>query len=136
MIIGLLGTPKYVFDTGGFYSNYVVSYVRAISGLAVEKFPQNNAVALEDAFTYRLVTENVPIAVPPEYGTNAANSSARQLTNNLHELRLLFRWPLLASGKIGNGRQIFRTMVGGMLTNDPPGGVTWFFQSQTFVKAP
>jgi type II secretory pathway pseudopilin PulG len=135
-IVGLLSTPKYFFRNGTFYSNHIVAYVRALSGLAADKFPQNNADVQLDAFSYRLITENVPLAVPPDYGTNSASSSAWQLTHNLRELRLLFRWPLLASGKTGNGRQIFRTMVGGMLTNDLPDGVMWFFQPQTFVKAP
>jgi hypothetical protein len=107
--------------------------VRALSGLAADKYPQNNPEVRQDAFTYRLITENVPLPVPPDYGNN---SSSRQLTQNLRELRLLFRWPVLPSGKIGNRRQTFRTMVGGTLTTDPLGGVAWFFQPQTFVKAP
>jgi type II secretory pathway pseudopilin PulG len=135
-IVGLLSTPKYYGNGTDYWTNHIVAYVRALSGLASEKFPQNNADAQLDAFSYRLIPENVELPVPPDYGTNSANSSARQLTHNLHELRLLFRWPQLASGKTGNGRQVFRTTVGGMLTNDPPGGLTWFFQPQTYVKAP
>jgi len=133
-IIGLLSTPKY----HGSSSNYVVAYVRALSGLAADKFPQNNSEVQQGAFTYRLITENVPLPVPPDYGIN---SSSRQLTHNLRELRLSFRWPVLPSGKIGNGRQTFRTMVGGTLTNAPDSiqtniSLAWFFQPQTFVKAP
>src|SRR5688572_904456 len=38
-IIGLIGTPKYAPNqqTGGFFSNYVVAYVRSLSGPASEK---------------------------------------------------------------------------------------------------
>jgi type II secretory pathway pseudopilin PulG len=136
-IVGLLSTPKYIFDANGFYSNYVVAHVRAISGLAVEKFPQNNDTVLEDAFSYRLITENLEIPVLPDYSTNSTNSVSRELTHNLRELRLLFRWPLLASGKLGNGRQIFRTMVGGPLLRTNDNNLTlYFFQPQTYVKAP
>ncbi len=131
-IVGLLSLPKYVpLGGGGFHSNYVVANVRAISGLASEKFPQDNLDVRQDAFSYRLIPENVEFAVPEP--TNSVN---RQLTRNLRELRLSFRWPLLSSGKLGNGRQTFRTLVGGRLLNDPQGqDYTWFFQSQTFTAA-
>ena len=139
-IIGLLSMPKYVpLARGEFFSNHVVASVRAISGLATEKFPQDNPDVRQDAFSYRLITENVELPVPPAgppQNTNSVNTTSRQLSRNLRELRLLFRWPLLASGRTGNGRQTFRTLVSGTLTNDPQGQLyTWFFQSQTFVKA-
>jgi len=132
-IIGLLSTPKYQGST----SNYVVAYVRALSGLAADKFPQNNTNVLQDAFSYRLIAENVPLPVPPD---NGGNPNTWQLTHNLRELRLLFRWPVLPSGKIGNGRQTFRTMVGGAMTNapdsiqtNPPISLAWFFQPNTYT---
>lgn len=132
-IVGLLSTPKYVPQNPGFYSNHVVAYARALSGLAAEKFPQDNLDVRQDAFGYRMIAENVQPALPPDYATN---DFGRQLTGNLREMRLSFRWPLFANGRLGLGRQTFRTVVGGALTNEPQGGVTWFFQPQTFVKAP
>lgn len=136
-IIGLLGTPKYIPGSGrsgaGFYSNHVVASVRALSGLAAEKFPQDNPDVRQDAFSYRLITENLLLPVPADFN---AISPRRELSGNLHEVRLLFRWPLFPSGTIGNGFQTYRTMVSGTLTNEPLGGVTWFFQAQTFSKAP
>jgi len=136
-IIGLLGTPKYVPATfggrPGFYSNHIVASVHALNGLAAEKYPQNNPDVRQDAFGYRLITENLLLPVPEDFNTN---SPSRQLSGNLREVRLLFRWPLFPGGKIGNGFQTFRTTVTGLLTNEPSGSTTWFFQPQTFVKAP
>ena len=132
-IIGLLSTPKYEpaqFIVGGTRSNHIVLYTRSLSGLAVEKYPQDNPDVRQDAFSYRMLVENVPVSL-----SNAGTPAGQQLAGNLHELRLYFRWPLLNGGNIGNGRQTFRTMVGGTVANDPPGGVTWFFQPDTFAYA-
>ncbi len=154
-IIGLLSTPKYIYwDVANHVvatNNNVVAYVRAMSGLAAEKFPQTNAEVRELAFNYRMLSEVVPYAGwdtnwvqfnAPGLATDevAARSNywmvARNLNANLRDVRLSFRWPILPSGKIGNGRQTFRTMVGGQLlqTNDT-GQTLYFFQPQTFVKA-
>src|SRR5205823_11396876 len=64
-IAGILSTPKFTpfpSKPGWINSNYVVAYVRSMSGPAQEKFPQNNADVLDLAFNYRVVTEVVPFA--------------------------------------------------------------------------
>ena len=38
---------------------------------------------------------------------------ARQQQVNMHEVRLLFRWPIDSAASAGNQRQVFRTLVGG-----------------------
>ena len=67
-IIGLLSTPTFtpVPPSGSvnYYSNYVVAFVRALSGPAVEKFPQNNPITLDMAFGYRMICQNEPVTVP------------------------------------------------------------------------
>jgi prepilin-type N-terminal cleavage/methylation domain-containing protein len=149
-IIGLLSTPEYTdpnFGTPlgnivgvGYISNYVVAYVHSLSGPAVEKPPQDNAILVGDSFGYKLICENVPVAVD----TNIFNLSlaqqlyARQLTANLRELRLTFLWPLLPNGSPGNGRQTFRTTVAGQLvpTNVVANNTLYFFQPQFFTNAP
>src|SRR6266404_5076948 len=142
-IIGLLSTPKYVPFTNGntlfFRSNYIVANVRSISGDASEKFPQTNASMRDLAFSYRLISEVVPYAGFDRSWTNWNNDAsiigntneittrsnywmvAKNLQNNLHDLRLIFRFPLLPNGKIGNGRLVFRTTASGLLsqTNAP-----------------
>jgi prepilin-type N-terminal cleavage/methylation domain-containing protein len=72
-IIGLLSTPEYTAnDTfgeplvnllNGGYSNHVVAYVRSISGPAVEKPPQDNPILQQDSFSYKIICDNVPVAV-------------------------------------------------------------------------
>ena len=144
-IVGLMSTPKYVPtpSVGGFYSNHVVACFRSLSGPASEKFPQNDASLQELAFSYRLIPEVVT------FGTsyNAPGWGSANLQNNLHEMRLTFRWPL-AKGINAPGRQVFRTLVGGFLqeTNEParlrpnpplPSAFDlYFFQPGTYVKAP
>jgi hypothetical protein len=160
-IVGLLSTPKYLILPGGFYSNHVVAYVRSLSGPANEKFPQNNGDVQDFAFSYLMTSEIVPywtnyvdpswVTFPPGLGTNEAVvrsnylAVANNLQANLHDVRLVFRWPLHSQGRSGQSGQSFRALVGGqlMLTNEPPPfGPNnrpynlYYFQPRTYVKAP
>jgi type II secretory pathway pseudopilin PulG len=137
-IIGLLSTPRYVFsDSTTFTSNYLVAYVRSISGSASDKFPQNNADVLAGTFSYRMVSDIIPFSDFDASGL-ATNMYLVNLQTNLHDFRLIFRWPLLPNGHTGNGRQVFRTMVSGQLlvTTNDSNIPLFFFQPRTYVKAP
>jgi type II secretory pathway pseudopilin PulG len=160
-IVGLLSTPKYVpFTSGrqsGFLSNHVVAYVRSMSGTASEKTRPNPSsvsdLASSLSFSYRLTSEVIPymtnyydqswvdFAQPGLSITEAVIRSnnlmvVNNLRNNLSDLRLVFAWPFTPKGvlpKTARG-QSFRTLVGGQLTNDPPGSLWWFLQPRTYVK--
>ena len=157
-IIGLLSTPTIIplpppaGVLEAYQSNYVVAYVRSLSGPAVDKVPQKNQTILEGAFTYKLIVENIPY-VPvnqgaTNYGQYLTNSpqwlaslnqfnAVRTLQTNSHDLRLTFRWPLLPNGTVGNSRVTFRAFTGGWLfptrdfyvTNQP----LFFVQPSTYV---
>jgi type II secretory pathway pseudopilin PulG len=156
-IVGLLSTPRMEYIGGRKYqyqSNYVVAFVRALSGSATEKFPQRDQSIQSLAFSYRMIPEidALPLPTPdvrriqgdlnaPEVFTNSPY--ARNLLANLHDVRLLFRWPLLPNLSAGNGRQSYRSLIGGNLlkTNDPTDlrakdQPLHFFQPTTFVNAP
>jgi type II secretory pathway pseudopilin PulG len=156
-IIGLLSTPRYIDTTPlnskaiFFRSNYIVAYVRSMSGQAGEKFPQTNTVMQDLAFGYRLMPEIAPYTYYEPAWTNytqpglsafevVARSNywrvASTVQTNLCDLRLTFRWPTFPNGKVGNDRQIFRTVAGGhlLLTNNLTMPL-WFFQPSTYVKA-
>jgi type II secretory pathway pseudopilin PulG len=152
-IIGLLGTPKYVWaDTAyGYvhsdhvYSNHIVAYVRSLSGPASERSPQRDTNVQSLAFSYRFISEVVPVALPtPDLSAPFTNTPyARNLRANLNEVRLLFRWPLFPNGNTGNGRQVYRSQVAGLLlrTNVPRNidlsaarQPLYFFQPTTFVN--
>jgi type II secretory pathway pseudopilin PulG len=159
-IIGLLSTPRYMDasnqGTRRYTSNYVVAFVRSMSGAANEKFPQTNSAMGDLSFNYRVACEVAEAAYYDAQWTNYApfptNSPeyqqrfryamvSRTLQTNLHDLRLVFRWPLFNNNTIGNGKQTYRTMVGGhlMQTNDfgYPNGISnlYFFQPRNYVKA-
>jgi type II secretory pathway pseudopilin PulG len=147
-IVGLLSTPEYL-DVNGFptnnlfsggISNHVVAYVHSISGPAVEKPPQpNDSIIREDSFGYRVLCVNAPVAVDTNiFGLPAAQQLyTKQLAANLHELRLTFLWPQLPNGKVGPGRQTFRTMVAGQIAQTYTNGQwLYFYQSQSFVNTP
>jgi len=163
-IVGLLSVPRYINLSSGknisFRSNYVVAYVRSMSGPASDKSPQINPDIQSLAFSYRLVPEIAPYAYYDpnwtNYGAFSANTNspeyqarlnymmvATNLQQNLHDLRLTFRWPLFPNGNVGQQRQTFRTVVGGHLTvtNEntfpaaPPYSI-YFFQPRNYVKAP
>ena len=164
-IIGLLTTPKYTNGPIGnriYTSNYVVAYVRSMSGPASEKFPQSNPDMRDLGFNYRMVPEICPFAYfEPDWTnftfyTNSAVASdwqwrsnrwmlSRNDVQNSYDLRLIFRWPLYPNGDTGPKRQVFRTVVSGMLlaTNDPTyvaNGITmsnlYFLQPRSYLKAP
>jgi type II secretory pathway pseudopilin PulG len=158
-IVGLLSTPKYIPTLfgrqQGFLSNNVVAYVRSMSGAAYEKFPQNNPSVKDLAFSYRMTSEVIPYAANYSYdSTWLADPNyvavVNTLSNNLHDVRLIFRWPLRSNGQLGLGGQAFRTIAGGYLleTNetplfvrpDPPKLIPspydlYFFQPRNYVKA-
>jgi type II secretory pathway pseudopilin PulG len=154
-IIGLLSTPKYTPSPRnplGFTSNHIVAFVRALSGVANEKFPQVNQSIEADAFSYRMIPEVI------RYGgwdrdwinyTAYLNSRdtndwvwrsnywnyAKNLNTNLTDLRLTFRWPVLPNGNAGPGRQTFRVTTGGTLVPVAFGRQNlYFFQPQTYVQ--
>jgi type II secretory pathway pseudopilin PulG len=157
LIIGFLSTPEYtdpknnnapidnlsVFSGGNYNSNHIVAYVRSISGPASEKPPQDNYIVLGGSFGYRIICENVPVAVDTNIFSLPPDQQlyAKQLTANLRELRLTFQWPQLPNGNIGAGRQTFRTMVAGQIvqaddTSVTPSQPLYFFQPQSFNNVP
>lgn len=164
-IVGLLSTPEYT-DINGYpinnasgvvtplgsvptqvqyYSNHIVAFIRSMSGSAVEKPPQDNALMQQDSFSYRLISVNAPLAADTNYAafnpavTNAFNW---QLAANLHEIRLRFSYPLQPNGSLGAGDHNFRCLVGGQVgmayrtVNPVPGQVLYFYQLQSFTNAP
>jgi len=141
-IVGLLSTPKYIPQGRGFVSNYVVAAIRSLSGPANEKFPQNNVLMQDLAFSYRMISEVVPYGTSYDGFTKSwGNPMVPNLQSNLHEVRLTFRWPL-AKGTNALGRQVYRTVVGGSLiqTNEPWFPVAWgkplfFLEPSTYVQA-
>lgn len=124
-IIGLLSRPL--------SEGRAEAYVKALSGAASEKSPQANSIINEAAFGYRMVPEIDVYQDPSELGGSPAS-----LRRNLHEVRLLFRWPLLPGHesdgrpKLGNGRQVFRVLVGGNLAQDGAVPERWFFLPQIY----
>lgn len=158
-IVGLLSTPKIIpnFEAGNpipvnFRSNYVIAYIRSLSGPAIDKAPQTNQVVRDLAFRYRLICEvsafdNVNLSwinftapgLTLEEVHTRSNAWRLAMTrqSNLHEVRLLFRWPVDSQNRAGNQRQVFRTVVSGTLgaTNHPPnpqGMPIWLMQSGNY----
>ena len=112
-IIGLLSTPG---DT-----NVIVqARVRAISGGAAEKGTQMP----DFTFRYLLQVDNRPLqTVDPNL------PDLPLLANYLREVRLAFRWPVLANGtSSGRPPKVFRTQVSGTLANDPSNSVFYYFR--------
>ncbi len=161
-IIGLLSTPKNMPEppapgqVGTYTNNYVTALVRAFSGAAVEKSPQANPTVLDAAFTYKLIMENIayvpvdPASIDLSFAaTNLLSPqqiaerigrarSVQILQTNSRDMRLMFRWPLLPNGDLGNGRVTFRAFTGGSLfpTKDffVPEQRLYFFQPTTYVQ--
>jgi type II secretory pathway pseudopilin PulG len=146
-IVGVLSTPKWVPysypNATGYYSNYVVATVRSVSGLASEKYPQDNPTVQDLALNYRLIPEVVPHAFYPAPSpfyatpsgfypsdwtnylayTNSINPGDWQSRSNFWLLSQNLQTNLsdvrlifrwpLINGTPGNNRQVFRTLAGG-----------------------
>ena len=101
-ILGLLSTPEYTDKNGApidnlslftgnftgnynYNSNHVVAYVRSISGPAVEKPPQDNQILQQDSFSYKIIFDNVPVAVntPPVWQNRSYNIGDEVLNNGI-----------------------------------------------------
>ena len=157
-IVGLLSTPRLILPKNStpipssFTSNYVVAYIRALSGPAIEKSPQTNAIVRDLAFRYRLIPEinqfndwNLGWVNFNEPGLTTNEIVIRSNTwrmaqgkqANLNEIRLLFRWPIDTRGNAGNQRQVFRTMASGNLILTNVGSRSamniWLMQSSTYT---
>jgi type II secretory pathway pseudopilin PulG len=125
-IIGLLSTPKYQGAANGFISNHVVAYVRAFSGNASEKVDRGNPVR-ELSFSYRLISEVTPPRFYTDYYLQYTNEVGDAYVRNLHDIRLVFSWPLIPPldpdlnmpTNIGTSRLIYRTQVGGNMGRLP-----------------
>jgi type II secretory pathway pseudopilin PulG len=134
-ILGLLGTPKYIFGgAGSFRSNHIVAFMRALSGAAIEKYPQTNSDIRADSFGYRLIAEVLPYrSYDDDFNPN--NLVSRNMVTNLHDLKLTFRWPLLPKGAAGSGRQVFRVTTGGTyIPTVYNGQLLYFLQPQTYAQ--
>ena len=149
-IIGLLSTPEYtdgrldptnnLFSTHT-YSNHIIAFVSAMSGVVSEKPPQDNDILRQDTFGYRLYCVNAAVPVNTNIFFYPPNDPARiyaeKLTRNQHELRITFYWPLLPNGDTGKFRQTFRATVAGQLAHVFTNGFDlYFYQSQSFTTAP
>ena len=163
-IVGLLSTPKYAPTYGprtigwGYYSNTVTAIMRAINGPAIDQGVNGTTFA----FYYQVQVEVVPSA---EYAYLWGNSGALKhnvtapgllssiagplpadaqtavaLQNNLNELRLAYKWPILPGNgnRFGGGRQVFRSSVAGAMavTNLPAGPDLYFIQPLTYQSTP
>lgn len=156
-IIGLLSTPRFLYDAkkpvpvpARFVSNYVFAYVRALSGPSVEKAPQTNSFVRDLAFRYRLIIEVNPYGdwnldwvdftlpgLSPEEIVIRSNAwrFARGEQANMNEFRLLFRWPVDSKRVAGSQRQVFRTLVGGVLQQTNHVGLPIWLMQQTEYQA-
>jgi type II secretory pathway pseudopilin PulG len=164
-IIGLLGTPKILWSgeryNSAYLSNHVVATFRSMSGPASEKAPQTNGIIQDLGLSYRVITDvspfgtnfydpnwllrgNLPTNSPDYIAKFNYSNVLRNLSLNLRDIRLTFRWPLLPNGDVGPGRQVYRTMVGGRqyATNDydnagRPLALTnlYFFEPRNYVQA-
>jgi prepilin-type N-terminal cleavage/methylation domain-containing protein len=150
-IVGILSTPKSNLVSTAVYNGdvvrYVQAHVRALSGGATEQ----SGVGTNLSFSYLLQSEISPYQFFASETTNFARYATNTLdyivrsnrwaetqgvSNNLYEVRLTLRWPLYGNGKVGNGRQTFRTLVPGTLAPEPNPNPNklFFFRPQTFAS--
>ena len=127
VILGLLTTPTTLGN--------VTARIRSLTGAATEQNGSNAATA----FRYYMNVEVEPFITPspPSIDFNYNNNESNYLASYLYEVRLKFSWPVLnaLTGRVGPGRQTYRSLVSGYLlpyTNSAP--TLWFFQPNTYTN--
>jgi hypothetical protein len=156
-IIGILSTPEFTDLAGnpinnlfnGGVSNHIVASVYSISGLAVQKPPQDNPIMQQDSMAYHLYVVNAAIPFDTNniylvQSNGYPRAIADQMDNALRELRLTFLYPLLPNGHIGSGTpKTFRTLIAGQLARQPNVfniptffDNLYYYQSQSFTNSP
>ncbi len=150
-IVGLLSAPKWVYyfnsatGVSGYYSFYVVATIRSVSGLASEKYPQDNPTVQDLALNYKLIPEVVPdpryppsplVAPPPgnylypaSYPTNWANYTAYTNSANAADWQSRSNFWVLSQNlqtNLSDVRLIFRWP----LINGNPGNNRQVFRTQ------
>jgi hypothetical protein len=145
-IVSLLSTPKIErLANGTFRQTTVTAIMRSISGGALEKSRN-----MQDfAFRYQVTCEVTPYAkdwltlkLTPQEAATLGRQAMRNinLAQNLYEVRLTLRWPLIPKGSsynVGRYRRTMRTLVSGELlpiyTNSAP--YLYLFEPYTFISA-
>lgn len=147
LIIGLMSYPKYTPLGQGFLSNYTTADFRAFSGSLIDE--GTNSSSHDFAFHYRITCELTPYGFPAWTNYNSAIAasvdaneynllnSARLMEANLTQIRLRYNWPVLPNGQTAGGRQIYRTLASGAITNFTASARSvpqlFFVQPQTFA---
>ena len=148
-IVGWLSIPRGAKFNGDPVQK-VQAYIHSPSGAAGEQ----GKGARDLAFNYLLTVEIVPFAnfavnttnylAYPTNTVEYAMAEARylqsaQLTNNLYDVRLTFRWPVLPNGELGNGRQVYRAQLSGQqIQSKTPSGTIlpfYYFAPQNYVRS-
>ena len=139
-IISLLTTPKVEwFNNNTYQINKVTAQMRSISGRALDQSPSMR----DFAFRYQLTAEVIAVTnVPPLTSTGLSRTEALRTLNllqNLYEVRLTTRWPLVQRANtwgVGRYRRTASTLVSGELaplwTNSLPH--FYLFQPDTFAS--
>jgi hypothetical protein len=128
-IIGLLSIPKYE----GLQTNRVTARVRQITGAAADRSPMRGTAANDASFRYQMLVEIVPAFPMPGALVGAAGNPQMLQFNesvgqNLWDVRLLLRWPVVERGTdffVGNNRKTFRARVLGKPWPDERMGQSW-----------
>ena len=119
-VVSYLSTPR----QGA--ANFCQARFRSFSGSLRDR--DTNAAAV--AFGFIVTSEINPVE---DYSAAAGLNPnySRYLSNNLHDVRLTFRWPVI-NGNAGNSRLTMRSLVSGSLSNTNNTNGFWFFQTTSF----
>ena len=103
-VIGLLSMPSVI----GTETNEVRAVISAGAGAVMDS-------STDLAFKYQVIIRNFAYTRSSPWESQKFQD---ELANRTRDLRLDVRWPMLADGKPGIGRQNFRSLVSGYLVED------------------
>lgn len=127
-IIGLLSITPPPFPSVTNNTNRVIARVKALTGAAVDSGSLTN----QSSFRYELQVFITPHSILPDETIIAAMDQdprraasllhqREMIKMNLHDVRLVLRWPLFERGNgwvAGNNRKTFRTQVAGRMVGE------------------
>lgn len=140
-IVSLLSLPKYPEGPGGSLTNRVIARVRPITGAAADRAAMRGTTTNNITFRYQIQVEIVPSFPLP--GALAGEALAagdprpaqfnEGVGQNLWEVRLIARWPVVDRGNsffVGNSRKTIRARVQGVPQPPPALELSTFVRSE------
>jgi len=116
------------------FNNFAPSTTNWFAYSQLANADPNQVIVLSNRWVEATLGLQLPYS-PYLLPTASAPTFSGALIYNLFDVRLRFSWPILQNGRVGPGRQTYRTLVAAQMFQATTNRVTgWYFQPQTYAN--